>query len=111
MVGVTVKVAAAEFVPSLAIIVCDPATDAGIVSVRLNPPVEEVVIVEGEVMESVTKTTPSYVIEMGDDAAKPFPVTVAVEPTCPLVGEIEIELATVNMAEMVFELESVRRTV
>jgi len=53
--------------------------------------VEEVLTMDEEVSGSVDNVTPSYVIEMGEEAAKPLPVSVTLESTDPLLGESDIE--------------------
>ncbi len=62
--------------------------------VALNEPTVEVATVEGEVV----CVTPSYFIVIVEDAAKPVPDTVTVEPTIPLVGLNVIEALTVKVA-------------
>ncbi len=73
--------------------------EAGNVNVVENEPVIELVIVVGD----VACVTPSYFIVIVEDAAKPVPDTVTVEPTIPLVGLNVIEELTVKVA--VAELE------
>src|SRR6266581_2002517 len=63
------------------------------------------------VVGDVVCVTPSYLMVMVEEAAKPVPDTVTVPPTIPLVGFRLIEALTVYMAEAVWEDASVAVTV
>jgi hypothetical protein len=67
---------------SPAVIECAPFVEAGTVNVALNEPTEFVVTVVG----AVVCATPSNLMVIVEEAAKPVPVTVTVVPTLPLVG-------------------------
>jgi len=77
------------------------------VKVALNEPTVDVVTVVGEVV----CVTPSYLMVMVEDAAKPVPDTVTVPPTIPVVGFRLIEALTVYVADAVWEDTSVAVTV
>jgi hypothetical protein len=83
----------------------------GVVKVTAeNVPVDEVVTAEGDVACPV----PSYVIVIVDEAAKPEPDRLTLEPASPVVGLGVMEGVTpvaVNVAEAVIELVSVAVTV
>lgn len=59
----------------------------------------------------VACAAPSYLTVIVEEAAKPEPETVTVEPTLPLVGFRAMADVTMNAAESVFELASVAVTV
>ncbi len=63
--------------------------------VALNEPTMDAVTVVGDVV----CVTPSYLMVMVEEAAKPVPDTVTVPPTIPLVGFRLIEALTVYVAE------------
>ncbi len=75
--------------------------------VPLKDPAEDVVIVVGE----VAMVAPSYFIVMVEEAAKPVPDTVTVEPTIPLVELSVIEAMMLNAAVAECEDASVAVTV
>ena len=81
--------------------------EAGTVNVVENEPVIELVTVVGD----VACVTPSYFIVIVEDAAKPVPDTVTVEPTIPLVGFNVTEAVTVKETEAEWEDTSVAVTV
>ena len=84
--------AAGELVPSLALTVCEPVVDAGIVIEQLNPPLAS----EVQELGVVAWTELSYLTVIAFDAANPVPVTVTLLPTIPDVGFKEIRDVTVN---------------
>ena len=105
---VTVNVADALFeLESVAVTTCAPATEEGTTKVAVKAPKADVVTVAG----TVVCAAPLNVIVMVEEGAKPAPVTVTVVPTRPEVGDRAIDGVTVNVADAVFELESVAVTV
>ncbi len=74
---------------SVAVTVWPPLVDAGIVKEALKDPAVFVVTVAGVVVTVV----PSYLMVIVEEAAKPLPVTVTVEPTIP-VAVLKVMKAT-----------------
>ncbi len=75
-----------------------PFVDAGMLNVAVNEPVAVEVIAPGEVMTMV----PSYFTVIVDDAAKPVPEIIIVEPTVPLdeLSVIEETMLKLEVAEL-----------
>jgi hypothetical protein len=92
---------------STAITVWAPIVEVGTAKVALKVPVEEDVTVVGEVVWA----TPSYLIVIVEEAAKPVPETVTVPPTMVLVGLRVTDALTVYVAEPVWADTSVAVTV
>jgi hypothetical protein len=92
---------------SVAVRVCEPTDDEGTMKEALKVPVVDEVTVEGDVVW----VTPSYVIVIVEEAAKPVPDTVIIAPTILLAGDRTIEAATVNVAEAEWAETSVAVTV
>ncbi len=73
---------------------CPPFVEVGTANVALKEPIVEEATVVGEVV----CVTPSYLIVMVDEAAKPVPDTVTVVAVGPDVGLRVIEAVTENVA-------------